>query len=450
MALLGLSFQSKLPKQTLAMKLSSEYLMSGNGLELLAKLFHSSKEGIMLFNQKAEIEMSNPRAEEMFGYTEKELLGEKVEKLVPQSAKDRHVSHRNKYLKSPNPRPMGQGLDLNGLRKDGTTFPIEISLNYLTHQEQTMVVAFITDITIRKENERVVEEQQKKLEEYADELEKKVKSRTSELEHMNLGLQSQIQERKLAEEALNKSLEDLKKAEQEILKSLEKEKELGELKSRFVSMASHEFRTPLTTIQSSANLITKYDEAEQQDSRQKHADRITKSVKNLTSILNDFLSLEKLESGKLNVQKNRINLQAFLQEIADEMEASLKKGQKILIDCELNEVQTDEHVLRNILINLISNASKYSSEGDPIEIQAKKIETLLEINVKDVGIGIPKGEQKNLFERFFRAGNVTNIQGTGLGLNIVRKYATLLGGTIHFTSETGKGSVFLLKIPSSD
>ena len=432
------------------MKLSSEYLMSGDGLELLAKLFRSSGEGIMLFNEKAEIEMVNPRSEEMFGYSEEELLGEKVEKLVPKEARDRHVGYRNKYLKSPNPRSMGQGLDLSGLRKDGSFFPIEISLNYLKHQDQKMVVAFITDITIRKNNERMVEEQREKLEEYANQLEKKVKSRTSELEHMNLGLQSQIQERKLAEEALKKSLEDLKKAEQEILNSLEKEKELGELKSRFVSMASHEFRTPLTTIQSSANLITKYSETEQQGSRQKHADRIGKSVKNLTNILNDFLSLEKLESGKLSVQKNSLDLPVFLEEVVDEMNATLKPGQEIKVECEVLKVLTDEHVLRNILINLISNASKYSSENDAINILVKQESNQMVIAVKDAGIGIPKEEQKNLFERFFRAGNVTNIQGTGLGLNIVRKYAELLDAQIDFSSLEGKGSEFSLKIPNPD
>ena len=431
------------------MKLSSEYLMSEKGLELLGKLFHSSGEGIMLFNEKAEIEMVNPRSEEMFGYEEKELIGELVEKLVPEGARKNHVGHRNKYLKSPNPRPMGLGLDLNGLRKDGSTFPIEISLNYLKHDNETLVVAFVTDITIRKDNERVVEEQQKKLSQYAEDLEKKVKSRTSELEHMNLGLQSQIQERKLAETALKKSLDDLKQAEQEILKSLEREKELGDMKSRFVSMASHEFRTPLTTILSSANLINRYVESDQQISREKHVDRITKSVQNLTSILNDFLSMEKLESGALKISKSEFDLKNLIEEVCEDMDGTLRSAQQINLTCDSIVLNTDEHIVRNVLFNLISNASKYSEENDPIDVLLKKRDDHVCIKVTDRGMGIPAEEQKNLFERFFRAGNVTNIQGTGLGLNIVKKYVDLLGGQIEFESQEGKGSRFEVKLPSS-
>ncbi len=401
----------------------------------------------MLFNKRGEIEMSNPRALEMFGYSEKELLGKKVETLIPKDARSRHENHREKYMKKPVPRSMGQGLDLKGVRKDGSMFPVEISLNYVSHQDETMVVAFITDITIRKENERVVEEQQQKLSEYADGLEKKVKSRTRELEHMNLGLKSQIQERKLAEKALKKSLEDLKKAEQEILRSLEREKELGELKSRFVSMASHEFRTPLTTILSSANLIGKYAESDQQSSREKHIDRINKSVQNLTGILNDFLSMEKLESGIIRIDMKELDLEMLVKEVCEEMEDTLKKDQKIEIESETATVLSDDHILKNVLINLISNASKYSSEGDPIQVSALVEEMEVCLKVIDHGIGIPQDEQKNLFERFFRADNVTNIQGTGLGLNIVKKYVKLLGGKIEFKSKEGEGSTFCVRIP---
>ena len=428
------------------MKLGSQDIVSKDGLELLESLFKSSGEGIMLFNQKGEVVMANPRAREMFGYQEGEVLGQKVEKFVPKNAQKKHVEDRENYIKHPEPRRMGIGRDLAGLRKDGTSFPLEISLSYMQHNNEKLVVAFITDISIRKENEKKLEEQRKKLEEYTTELERKVKARTSELEHMNLGLQSQIQERKLAEEALKQSLEDLKNAEQEILKTLEKEKELGELKSRFVSMASHEFRTPLTTVLSSANLIAKYTDTDQQEAREKHIKRIKKSVQNLTNILNDFLSLEKLESGAQKVTFDQVNIDELLLEVTEAMSQNLKKDQKITLSGKAPNLNTDEHILKNILFNLISNASKYSSDGDQIEINLEQDKSL-KIHIVDHGIGIPKSEQKKMFDRFFRAGNATNIQGTGLGLNIVKKYADLLGGDISFKSEEGKGSTFTLTLP---
>lgn len=428
------------------MKLSGENIISKQGLEILEKLFQSSGEGIMLFNSDGEVEMTNPRAREMFGYDEKELDGLKVEKLVPKNVRSKHEGYRKDYIKKPQPRQMGIGRDLSGVRKDGTTFPLEISLSYIQHNDQKMVVAFVTDITIRKQNEQELEEQRHQLKEYTSELEQKVKARTSELEHLNLGLQSQIQERKLAEDALKESLEDLKKAEQEILKSLEKEKELGVLKSRFVSMASHEFRTPLTTVLSSANLIAKYTESDQQGAREKHIDRIRKSVENLTSILNDFLSLEQLESGLQKVERIKVDPNELIVDLVDEMSHTLKKDQKIQVEGEAPSVLTDSHILRNILINLVSNAIKYSNEGEVITIHMESTDELM-IHVKDRGIGIPKEEQKRMFQRFFRAGNATNIQGTGLGLNIVKKYVQLINGEISFVSEEGKGSTFSLKLP---
>ena len=430
------------------MKLSDQSIVSKEGLDVLEKLFQSSGEGIMLFNLHGQIEMTNPRAREMFGYDEHELAGLKVEDLVPKDVRSKHESYRKNYTKEPQPRQMGIGRDLSGLRKDGSNFPLEISLSYIQHNDQKLVVAFVTDITVRKQNEKELEEQRQQLKVYTTELEQKVKERTSELEHMNLGLQSQIQERKNAEDALKESLEDLKKAEKEILISLEKEKELGELKSRFVSMASHEFRTPLTTVLSSANLIAKYTEGDQQEAREKHIDRIRKSVENLTSILNDFLSLEQLESGLQKVEHLEVDLNELLVDLIDEMNHTLKKDQSIQVKGKAPTISTDSNILRNILINLVSNAIKYSNEGDVIAIHIKSKNELI-IHVKDHGIGIPQEEQKRMFQRFFRAGNATNIQGTGLGLNIVKKYVQLIDGNISFVSEEGKGSTFSLKLPLS-
>jgi PAS domain S-box-containing protein len=427
-------------------RLGSQDIVSKEGLELLESLFKSSAEGIMLFNEQGEVVMANPRAREMFGYNEGEVLGQKVENFVPKKSQEKHHAYRSEYIRKPEPRRMGIGRDLSGLRKDGSSFPLEISLSYMQHQSEKLVVAFITDISVRKENEKKLEEQRKELKQYTNELEKKVKARTSELEHMNLGLESQIQERKLAEEALKQSLQDLKKAEQEILNSLEKEKELGELKSRFVSMASHEFRTPLTTVLSSANLIAKYTESDQQESREKHIQRIRKSVQNLTNILNDFLSLEKLESGAQKVVFVDVNIDALLEEAIEEMSSNLKKGQEIKVIGKAASIKTDEHILKNILFNLISNASKYSMEGDVIELKIERGEHLL-IHIIDHGIGIPESEQQKMFDRFFRAANATNIQGTGLGLNIVKKYSDLLHGKIVFESTQNVGSTFTLTLP---
>lgn len=420
--------------------------MSDKGLELLNKLFFSSREGIMFFDQEGKITTLNPRALDMFGYLEEEIVGQHMEVLVPQNIRSEHVKLRDEFIAQPNHRAMGAGRDLEGVRKDGSTFPLEVSLSYIEHDDDRIIVAFITDISIRKKNERVLNDQRRQLEDYTEKLEGKVKARTRELEHMNLGLQSQIQERKLAEKALQESLEELEKAKQEILLSLSKERELGEMKSRFVSMASHEFRTPLTTILSSANLIARY--TDNQSAREKHVSRIRNSVQNLTNILNDFLSLEKLESGAQKVEPISFCLSSMLKEVQEEVQGFMKGDQQLLIEGAVEDIESDPHILKNILLNLVSNAIKYSSESGTIRIRTAESE-MVEISVADQGIGIPEKDQERLFERFHRAENATNIQGTGLGLHIVKKYVALLNGSVTFESTEGVGSTFTVTIPKS-
>jgi len=250
---------------------------------------------------------------------------------------------------------------------------------------------------------------------------------------------------------IEKNITDSKLAEQEMVKNLEKERELNELKTRFVSMASHEFRTPLSTIQSSATLAQKYQTTEQQEKRDKHLDRIKSSVKNLTSILNDFLSIDKLEDGKIEVHLSEFLIVELIAEAIEEMEPYLKKGQYINFENSIKPeqlVNSDRNVIKNIIINLLSNASKYSNESDKIIINLTPNNKSIKIKIIDNGIGIPEAEQKQLFNRFFRAGNVTNIEGTGLGLNIVKKYLTLVNGDISFISEQHKGTTFTVEIPN--
>jgi signal transduction histidine kinase len=228
--------------------------------------------------------------------------------------------------------------------------------------------------------------------------------------------------------------------------ALEQEKALGELKSRFVSMASHEFRTPLSTILSSAELIESFILLGQVAKTQKHIDRIRKSVKNLTDILNDFLSIDRLQSGKILSDSTQFNLKDFLEDIVIELDGTGKASQSIKFHFSGNqEVFIDKKIIKNIVLNLLSNAIKYSSTD--VHLNATVNDGTVAIEVKDQGIGIPENEHQHLFELFFRATNATTIQGTGLGLNIVKRYLQLIGGTIDFVSEESKGSTFTVRFP---
>lgn len=240
---------------------------------------------------------------------------------------------------------------------------------------------------------------------------------------------------------------EVKKAESEILQSLEKEKELNEMKSKFVSIASHEFRTPLSTILTSVSLINKYQDNSLLEKRNRHIDRIKASVKNLTDILNDFLSLEKLEAGKVETRFEKINFHHFCEEITEEMQAVAKPGQEIVYNYTgAQEATVDKTLMRHILINLVNNAIKYSPENSKVDFEVN-LDGNISIMIKDYGIGIPKEDQVHLFERFFRAGNVTAIQGTGLGLNIVQRYVEKLNGSIAVNSIENEGTTFKLTLP---
>jgi PAS domain S-box-containing protein len=268
-----------------------------------------------------------------------------------------------------------------------------------------------------------------------------------------LAIRSDITQRKLAEEEIlqiNADLENkITERTLELTEALKREQELSEMKSRFVSLASHEFRTPLSAILSSISLVDHYKTAEQEEKRKKHIERIKASVRNLTDILDDFLSLDKLEQGKTEVVFQDISLQPFIKDIVEEMEGMVKKkSQKIHFDFNgPAAVYQDQKILRNILLNLLSNAVKYSPEGKDIFITIKEKNNHAILSVRDEGIGIPQEAQKELFSKFFRASNAYAIQGTGLGLNIVKKYVELLGGEIYFESIENKGSTFTVEIP---
>jgi len=396
-------------------------------------LFQFASMGILVANEKGEILLVNNFLLSQFGYdNQNELTGKKIECLIPSRYHPKHAQHRDNYIKHPKPRPMGVGKDLFAVKKNGTEFPVEISLsNYATH-EGSFAIAFITDITKRKEYENAVLHQKEQL---AD-INEKIEGLNNELE----------QKVELRTKQLTDTLQELEISKEELTKALSKEKELSDLKSRFVSMASHEFRTPLSTILSSASLVAKYTEAEEQEKRDKHIHRIKSSVTNLTNLLNEFLSIGKIEDGKIIANSCHFNVKEFITGLCNEIEAIAKPGQQMKYHHTGNEtVFLDPSLLRNVIINLLSNAIKFSPESGIIEIKSTILEKEIILSIKDNGIGISAEDQEHLFERFFRGANVTNIQGTGLGLHIVGKYIELMNGQIDFKSQLEQGTEFIIK-----
>ncbi len=285
-------------------------------------------------------------------------------------------------------------------RKNGTVYPVEVYLQTSSFGSQKVYVAIILDITDRKA--------------YTENLEKTVAERTEQLEE-----------------------------------ALAAEKELGDLKTKFLSLVSHEFKTPLSSILTSAALLGKYTETAQQGQREKHLNTIKSKVKYLDNILNDFLSVERLESGKVSYQHSLFALSKVVNEVVYQANMLLKDGQRISYPQDIDDIilNFDEKILELALSNLIHNAIKYSPENTTIDLYVHKKKERLLIGIKDQGIGIPETEQKFIFERYFRAGNALLNQGTGIGLNIAKRHLENLGADISFTSIENKGSEFIISIP---
>lgn len=524
-------------------------------------LFNHATLGIIVTNEAGHIVIANPFLLNQFGYTADEIVGQPVERLIPTRFQHRHVGHREKFQEHPRSRPMGTSMELYAMRSDGSEFPVEVSLGAYSVDEGQFVIAFVSDISYRKQSEealrqlnidleRKVEERTQSLTEQIQE----VQAKDAELQRANSYLRSiwnfagaiiiATNEQGLirfynpaAERVLGYSAAELidrrtpvifhdqqeletrriqfsgetqqpilsdfetlvikaklnlpnehewqyvrrdgtrfpvqlsvsalrdtegqltgylgiatditerKRAENDLRVALDKEKELNELKSRFVSLASHEFRTPLSTVLSSAYLISKYARAEDQPQREKHLQRIISSVNMLTDILNDFLSVGKMEEGKVQVRMGLFNVKEHISNILSDIQGLQKKKQQVSFSHQgLETLVLDASLLTHIVMNLVSNAIKFSLEGTTIDVATSVTPEYFTLSVKDHGMGIPPEDQQHLFERFFRGANVSNIQGTGLGLHIVAKYAELLDGEVSCVSELGQGTTFTVSI----
>jgi PAS domain S-box-containing protein len=401
-------------------------------------LFNYATIGIVMTDHSGVIINFNKYAESQFGYTRAEVNGKRVEILIPHSLHGVHVGHRIGFYKHPEPRRMGEGRDLFALKKDGTEFPVEVSLSHYVIDGDTFVIAFVVDITVRKGSEAVVLRQNADLERI-----------TRDILHLNAELEQKVDDRT---KMLRETLVELERSRKELSEALEAEKELSELKYRFVTAASHEFRTPLSTILSSAYLLGKYKPEEYEEKKGKHIQRIKNSVEGMKGILEDFLSMGKIEEGKVQVKMEEVEadtLVAELQSAIADMEHLLKPGQQITLvhTSDRPTLYIDLHLVKNILINIVSNAIKFSGENKVIGVDLKLSSQSFTMSVQDNGIGVAPEEQQHLFERFFRARNAANIQGSGLGLHIIGKYLELLNGTIQVNSVLDEGSCFTISIP---
>jgi PAS domain S-box-containing protein len=390
---------------------------------LLKAIIDNAIDGIITINERGIVESINPAACKLFLCKQEEVVGKNISILMPPPDRDQHDEYITRYQRTREPHIIGMGREVTGLRKDGTTFPFRLGVSEVPFADRKIFAGFIHDLSREKEAEE-------QLRDYAAHLEELVESRTSSLKETVMALQQ---------------------AKEEVSSSLVKEKELGQLKSRFVSMASHEFRTPLSAVQLSASLIEKYAQPYDNENIRKHVTKIKGSVGILTSILNDFLSLEKLEAGKVDVSCTPFDLVKFSEEITEELQLVAKQNQSIIYQHTGTSsfVSLDQNLLRHCVTNLIANAIKYSGENTFIEFNTEIGPKECVITVRDNGIGIPEADQKHLFEAFFRAHNTGNIPGTGLGLNIVARYAGLMDGRIGFKSNVNQGTLFTITFPLS-
>ena len=399
-------------------------------------LFEAVSEAVIVVDEFQKITVVNSSAEEIFGYSKEELLNQHLEILIPQKYKSNHGAHFTSFLGSREKRQMGRGRDLYAAHKEGHVFPIEAGLNPLEIQGEKYIMALIIDISLRKHQELEILELNTKLENKVKERTRNLKTTVDELEKINKEL----------DEENKKRIE----AEQKAKVALKKERELNELKTKFLSLVSHEFKTPLSGILTSSMLLAKYKLTEQQEKREKHLSIINNKVHYLNNILNDFLSIEKLEKGEVNYNLSTFSLQNVISETISNLDLLLKRGQEIIVKSDIieDEIYQDIKIIELTISNLLSNAIKYSPEDTKITIATSQENGNTLIKVIDEGFGIPEKDQKNIFQRYFRAENVLLNEGTGIGLNIVKSHLENLGGTITFVSEEHKGSTFTIQIPN--
>ncbi len=372
-------------------------------------LLAAAPDGIMEVDQHGYIVLANAVAAGLFGYALEELRGKCVEDLIPPQHREAHIRRRYEYQQRPATRPMGSGLALSGLRKDGSQFPVEISLSPVRSPDGFRVLAVIRDVTERQKAEDRVRA---------------------------------IQERYTAELAA--------KNQELALRNREIER-ADRLKSEFLASMSHELRTPLHTIIGFTELLLEQLEGPLTPKQQRFLTHIHNDSRHLLELINDILDLSKIEAGRVELKPEWFDLTALIEEaVAGIRPLAGSKQLQLRVDAEpaLN-VRADRLRVREILGNLLSNAIKFTPEGGRVVVSGASEGELVTFAVEDTGIGIPPEEHASIFDKFHQVGNTTKgvREGTGLGLAITKRLVQMHGGTITVESEPGRGSRFTVTLP---
>ena len=398
--------------------------------DLINKSLKVESVGIILLDAQQHIIEANQSAERMFGYKIKELNQLHIQVLFSDANTIELENQLKVFLNQGVKEKKEKNLSIYGMHKSKSMFPVELSLNVFKLCDKEYIMALVTDISTRKEQEEKLSKLNAKFEQKIILKTKELNETISQLEHENMLRVD---------------------AEKDINIAFRRERELNKLKTNFLSLVSHEFKTPLSGILTSIILLGKYNLAEQQEKRDKHIKIITDKVQYLNNILNDFLSLEKLETGNINYNLSTFKLGKVIKEVVSNANILLKEGQTIDYSDSIDEISLfqDEKIIELTLSNLINNAIKYSSENSVIAIRVRQDLEITTLEIIDDGIGIPKIDQKNIFNRYFRAENALLTEGTGIGLNISKTHIENLGGSINFESTENKGTTFTISIPNT-
>jgi PAS domain S-box-containing protein len=362
------------------------------------QIIHSTAEAVISIDETQRIVMFNRSAEHIFGYSAAEVIGQRLDILLPPEVAPRHREYVEQF-RDELEAARGMGMrhaDLHGRRKDGSLFPLDASISKVDHAGRPLFTVMLQDITERKRAEQMMREAER------------------------------------------------------LVMEVERDKQVMGFKERFVSFVSHEFRTPLSIILSSKELLHHYGERMTPEQREEHFRNITQQTQYMITLLEEILMLDRAQSGTMPFNPSAVDIVGLCRTLVEQMSLMDKGVHRLRLDANVSfgELLLDEGLLRHILGNLLTNALKYSPAGSAVELRVSQEANELVLQVQDYGIGIPPDDMRRLFEPFFRASNVKQVSGTGLGLVIVKNSIEAHGGSIAVESQVGEGTTFTVRLPA--